>query len=93
MNGNIEQVSLTNGLESSFYNVHGSMISIKNKKKCSGCSACASICPTNSISMIADEEGFLYPSVDIMKCIGCNLCDTTCPFLNPFKKHILKSRF
>lgn len=91
MNGNIEQVSLTNGLESSFYNVHGSMISIKNKKKCSGCSACASICPTNSISMIADEEGFLYPSVDIMKCIGCNLCDKTCPFLNPFKKNILKS--
>lgn len=62
------------------------MIVIKNKKNCCGCSACASVCPKNCISMIPDEEGFLYPSADIRKCIGCHLCEKVCPFRNPVKK-------
>ena len=31
---------------------------------CCGCSACASKCPKNAISMRYDHEGFLYPFVD-----------------------------
>lgn len=58
------------------------MIEIKNKKDCSGCHACASICPRNCISMIADNEGFLYPSIDKSKCIECGLCKKACPILN-----------
>lgn len=32
--------------------------------------------------MIADEEGFLYPSVDKSLCINCGACDRVCPELN-----------
>lgn len=58
------------------------MISIRNKKDCCGCTACYSICPKHCISMQEDEEGFLYPKVDISKCVNCNLCESVCPLIN-----------
>lgn len=50
-----------------------------NKAECTGCGACASICPKKAITMRADEEGFLYPSVDPALCISCDLCEKRCP--------------
>ena len=35
-----------------------------NKAECTGCGACASICPKAAITMQPDAEGFLYPVVD-----------------------------
>lgn len=58
------------------------MISITDKQNCCGCSACASVCPKQCISMQADNEGFLYPVVDTDKCIDCGLCEKVCPFMN-----------
>lgn len=58
------------------------MISITDKSKCCGCSACANACPKKCISMISDEKGFLYPSVDERECVNCGLCDKICPILN-----------
>jgi len=58
------------------------MIEIKNKKKCTGCSACCSICPTKAISMLEDNEGFVYPVIDEAKCIKCGACKKICPCLN-----------
>lgn len=52
---------------------------ITDYKKCTGCSACASICPKQCISMENDDFGFLHPSIDSYKCIGCKLCIQTCP--------------
>lgn len=52
------------------------------KKHCTACGACNNICPNNSIKMIADDEGFFYPSIDKEKCINCNLCKNSCPILN-----------
>ena len=60
------------------------MIKITDKQNCCGCSACAQACPKQCIVMTADEEGFLYPSVDISKCINCNLCEKVCNELNPY---------
>lgn len=57
-------------------------IVIENKAKCSGCTACYSICPQNAIEMKEDEEGFLYPKVNMDKCINCSLCKNICPVLN-----------
>lgn len=58
------------------------MISITDKKKCCGCTACSSICPKQAIEMKEDEEGFLYPVVNKEKCVNCGLCDKVCPILN-----------
>lgn len=50
-----------------------------SREKCCGCSACANICPQKCISMVADQEGFLVPSVNTSICIDCHLCDKVCP--------------
>ncbi len=56
---------------------------------CSGCSACANICPKNAIEMIRDAEGFSYPKINPELCIKCGRCDSTCPALN-FRKKIVE---
>ena len=58
------------------------MILLTDKTNCCGCQACANICPKSSISMRADEEGFLYPHVDKTTCVNCGLCEKVCPILN-----------
>lgn len=58
------------------------MIEIKDKSRCSGCTACQAVCPVKSISMTYDEEGFLYPFIDKNLCIGCNKCERVCPVRN-----------
>lgn len=61
-------------------------IVIENKSKCSGCTACYSICSQNAIEMEEDEEGFLYPKVNEEKCIKCGECKEICPVIN-FKEN------
>lgn len=58
-----------------------------NKNNCYGCSACYNICPKKAIDMKRDEEGFLYPVVDINKCINCNLCYSVCLMYTVCKKN------
>lgn len=58
------------------------MISIQDKYMCSGCHACAEVCPKNCIRMEMDEEGFLYPKADAISCVNCGLCDKICPVTN-----------
>lgn len=58
------------------------MITITDKSHCCGCSACAQRCPKRCITMTEDEEGFLYPKVDVSKCIDCHLCEKVCPVIN-----------
>ena len=48
---------------------------------CTGCGACASICPVRCIDMKPDDEGFLRPSIDVANCTGCNHCEEICPIL------------
>ena len=50
---------------------------------CTGCTACASACPRNCISMKPDASGFLHPVLDESRCVGCGLCEQVCPVLNP----------
>ena len=52
----------------------------RNRKNCCGCTACFAICPMQAISMLPDEEGFLYPVVDAKKCIRCYKCISVCAF-------------
>lgn len=58
------------------------MITIKDKQECCGCSACVSACPKGCIIMREDDEGFLYPFVDVNGCIECGLCEKVCPVIH-----------
>lgn len=53
-------------------------ICIVESEKCSGCGACAQICPKSVITMQYNSEGFLVPSLDESKCIHCAVCVRVC---------------
>ncbi len=52
---------------------------------CTGCAACANVCPVDAIAMAADHEGFLRPKVG-ESCILCRRCEKACPMLHPYEK-------
>lgn len=58
------------------------MIQIHDKSRCCGCAACVQRCPKQCITLSEDEEGFLYPKVDVISCIECGLCEKVCPVLH-----------
>ena len=57
------------------------MVRIEDKSRCSGCSACMSICPRGAIAMVPDAVGFRYPQVNEESCVDCGLCEAVCPFV------------
>jgi coenzyme F420-reducing hydrogenase beta subunit len=64
------------------------MIKVNKPVDCCGCNACASVCPTASITLVADDEGFVYPSVEESSCIRCGACLRVCPIINRSKRGI-----
>ena len=52
---------------------------MNTKANCSGCSACAFVCPKECIKIEYNEDGFLRPYTDEKSCIHCNLCEKICP--------------
>ena len=56
------------------------MIRINDPADCCGCTACASICNHDAITMKPDALGFLYPKIDATKCVECGLCEKVCAF-------------
>ena len=67
------------------------MIELHDKAGCTGCSACANICPRGCITMTADSEGFLYPEVNTDICVDCRLCEEVCPMINKPMPHDIKA--
>jgi len=57
------------------------MIHIQNNEDCCGCTACASICAHDAITMKPDALGFLYPEIDESRCVDCSLCEKVCSFV------------
>ena len=49
--------------------------------ECTGCQACASVCPKDCITFFNGEDGQLLPKIDQKKCIDCNKCKQVCPVL------------
>lgn len=57
------------------------------RRDCCGCGACASVCPTEAITMGEDTCGFALPRVDASRCIGCDACTRVCPIGNERTLH------
>lgn len=53
---------------------------------CTGCGACANICPKGCLQMKQDKEGFFYPAFDETNCIECGLCEKACHIVS-VKEH------
>lgn len=51
---------------------------LKSEKKCTGCMACAAVCPKDAISTTYSEFGYRIPVVDNSKCVQCGLCAKVC---------------
>lgn len=64
------------------------MITIKKTADCCGCTACASVCTHDAITMRPDALGFLYPEVDKDKCTDCGLCEKVCAFHDNYDKSL-----
>lgn len=64
------------------------MIKLTNPADCCGCTACASICMHDAITMKPDKLGFLYPDVDESKCTDCGLCEKVCAFHDNYDKSL-----
>ncbi|PIQ82211.1 MAG: hypothetical protein COV76_04845 [Candidatus Omnitrophica bacterium CG11_big_fil_rev_8_21_14_0_20_64_10] len=50
---------------------------------CTGCEACLTVCPVDSIEMVPGGEhaGLLkLVEIDLDRCIGCGLCPKICPW-------------
>lgn len=60
---------------------------LANKETCTGCKACAYVCPKHCISFRNDKAyDITYPVIDENKCINCGRCQTVCPALSPLER-------
>jgi len=57
----------------------GVPVLFEHPSECCGCGACVAVCARGGVSMISDDEGFAYPTIDPTKCVGCWLCVRVCP--------------
>lgn len=60
---------------------------------CTGCGACAGICPHQAIIVCENKDGFLRPVVDSQLCTDCGLCEKKCPLIRkvPFDDRLLET--
>ncbi|MCD7771212.1 MAG: Coenzyme F420 hydrogenase/dehydrogenase, beta subunit C-terminal domain [Oscillospiraceae bacterium] len=64
-----------------------------DKEKCCGCQACVVRCPKSAISMVDDNEGFLYPRIKTAMCVDCGICKNVCMFQNIASIESVKNKF
>lgn len=58
-----------------------SEVKLASNAMCTGCSACKAVCPTSSITMQKDDEGFWRPVINTATCVKCKKCESVCPVL------------
>ena len=63
------------------------------KNECTGCTACAFVCPKQCIDIKLDTEGFYFPVIDKDRCISCKKCETICHCLNQKEAVVNKTSY
>jgi len=48
---------------------------VVDKKKCTGCGTCVSVCPANVFDLKAGKSS----PTRAKECIGCKACENSCP--------------
>jgi coenzyme F420-reducing hydrogenase beta subunit len=68
---------------------------LKNKDKCTGCTACYATCYKKAIKMQKDALGFYYPIIDEDLCSNCGVCVKVCPITDekPYVDTRIKSYY
>lgn len=69
------------------YGIQSKNIYALAREQCTGCAACVNICPKKCIQMVADQNGYMYPQIDMNLCVSCGLCKKVCPKLNAISVH------
>ena len=64
---------------------------LADSKLCTGCTACANICPNGCITMTFNAYGFCFPEIDSESCVECGACRSACPVLNRNNEHSEKT--
>lgn len=59
---------------------HKPEFSLKSKENCTGCMACADICPADAITVSYSDFGCRIPKINKNKCINCKLCVKVCNY-------------
>jgi coenzyme F420-reducing hydrogenase beta subunit len=53
-------------------------ILLKGENPCSGCGVCEVICPSSSITISLNADGFYEPEVGTVSCTNCGFCQKVC---------------
>lgn len=51
-------------------------------KMCVGCGACVQVCTKKCITMVKNEEGFLFPKIKLSDCVSCSRCTKVCQIIH-----------
>lgn len=51
----------------------------KDNFKCTGCNLCVINCTNHALALKENQEGFLYPVINMDKCVECRKCEQVCP--------------
>lgn len=57
------------------------MITLAAPSACTGCMACAQVCPVQCITTTKDKQGNIFPQINHKLCISCGRCQCSCPTL------------
>ena len=69
------------------------IIELAERDFCTGCSACADICPTKNIKMSDEGKLFSYPQINHETCISCGKCMKVCPSINTLEVATFKQQY
>lgn len=55
------------------------MVKLAETTDCTGCLACADICPKSAIEVVKHDDGFDFPFINDSICVKCGRCIQVCP--------------